>query len=361
MKRLVAAVLLVAGTNGYAMDAGQLNQRCAPCHGLYGQGAPRANAPRLAGLPDWYLSKATRDYVKGARKNPLMLEVAGLSEMSEKEIGELSLWLSRQPIGNDPAYDIKTTTGDARAGGLKFEADCAECHARDGYGKKKKEAPPLAGQQPDYLLSSIKAFYRKDRYHDNDPIDDTFDDISDARARDIVAWLATQDDRKQRQDGQFHPTPLPLTVPDKAGYRVASVQQTLISTLVDKGVAPRQAIAAMLRKAAELHVPVIPQAPGDNEDLPMVVDLEFCEPRHIRKLIGAVPEIAAYGPCRITLVKRPDGAVRLMAVNLDMLIDGKQLPADKQRSAIRINQDMLAIISAGRRGAEPALPADARK
>lgn len=352
MNRLIAVVVLLVGANCLAADAEQLNQRCAPCHGLYGQGARGANAPRLAGLPAWYLSKATRDYLKGARKNSLMLEVSGLVDMSEKEIDELSLWLSKQPIGSDPAYDIKMATGDARAGRLKFKADCAECHGRDGYGKKRKEAPPLAGQQPDYLLSSIKAFYRKDRYHDNDPIDDTFDDISDARARDIVAWLATLDDARQRRKEKSRPASPPSTVPGKGRYRMAGVQQTVISSVADKGVTPRQAIAAMLDKAAQLGVPLIPRPPDNEQALPIALDLRFCEPRHVRSLLGTVPELAAYQPCRVTLLNRPDGSVQLMSLNLDMLIEGRLLPVDQQRAVILINQDMLAIISAGLGGSD---------
>ena len=62
-------------TNNYAdtsEQAEQLNQRYAPCHGLFGQGTAGENSPRLAGLPAWYLSKATKDYKKNSRKNALM-------------------------------------------------------------------------------------------------------------------------------------------------------------------------------------------------------------------------------------------------------------------------------------------------
>lgn len=347
MKRLMYLTLALASTGVFAADADQLNLRCAPCHGLYGQGAPGKNSPRLAGLPAWYLAKATKDYVKDARKNSLMVEVAGLKDMPKKEIEKLAGWLSKQNIGKDRAYDIKMTAGDAQAGRKKFQADCKNCHAANGYGKKKKDAPPLAGQHSGYLLASMKAFFRKDRYHDNDPIDDTFDDISDAQARDILAWMSSLDDKKQQADFHFRPRSLPLTVPGNAGYLVKSVQQTIIGAIAKRGVSIRQVIAAMLAKAADLDVPKMPELPEAEDKLPQAVDLKFCAPRHISRLISAAPEMANYDPCRVTVVKRPDNSIQLMTINLDTLIDGEQLPPDVQRIAIQINQDMLAIISAG--------------
>lgn len=357
MKCLIGAGLMLVSAGLFAATdntAKQLNQRCAPCHGLYGQGAPGASAPRLAGLPAWYLAKASRDYIKDARGNSLMMEVSGLNEMSDTDIDALSGWLSEQPVGRDPAYDIAVHGGDALAGKKKFNADCKECHARDGYGKKKKDAPPLAGQHPGYLLASMKAFFHKDRYHDNDPIDDTFDDISDTQARNIMAWTASLDDKKQQADYEFQPESLPLVAGEGAGYTVNMVQQVVLGTLAAKGVTVRAAISAMLARAAELEVPVVPKPPAESGQLPMTMHLTFCAPRHVSQLLEAAPVLANYDPCRVTLVQLKDGGLRLMTLNLDMLIDNSQLPPDAQRIAMQVNQDMLAIISAGAKGAEPA-------
>ena len=336
-------------THNYAdtsEQAEQLNQRCAPCHGLFGQGTPGANSPRLAGLPAWYLSKATEDYKKNARKNALMVEVSGLKQMTDKEIEQLSKWLSRQAINKDPAYDIKMTQGDALAGQDKFNADCKSCHSKKGYGKKKKDAPPLASQHPAYLLASIKAFFHKDRYHDNDPIDDTFDDISDVQARDIMAWMATLDAKKQQPGFVFKPSSLPKSVANSSGYSIDSVQQTIISMPAEKNVTMHQAIAAMRARAEELGVPLVPKKIAKSTKLATVVEQSYCAPRHYSGLINALPIIANYDPCQVTLVKA-NNKIRLMTVNLDMLINAKQLPVKAQHTAILINQDMLAIMQAG--------------
>jgi cytochrome c553 len=353
MKKLFGLALALANASSWATSthqADQLNQRCAPCHGLYGQGAPGSNAPRLAGLPSWYLSKASKDYLKGARKNPLMLEVSGMEEMTDQEINTLAEWLSKQDVAKDPTYDIKMLAGNSQEGQKKFEADCKDCHAKDGYGKKKKDAPPLAGQHPGYITASIKAFFRKDRYHDDDPIDDTFDDISDAQVRDILTWMAELDNHKQQKDYQFQATPLPVAIPDNLGYRVNSVQQMITTEIAPKTLSMAQAIAAMRAKATELEVPIIPKQTDAPTEWPIAMDLKFCAPQHISKLIEADPIMANYDPCRVTLVKNPGEGLHLITINLDMLINGKQLPPEAQRIAIQVNQDMLAIISAGAKG-----------
>jgi len=341
---LVLAYVVIPSVN--ADTAEQLNQHCAPCHGLYGQGAAGENMPRLAGLPAWYLAKVSKDYIKGTRKNPLMMEISGLKEMTDQDIEVLSDWLSKQDVGKDPEYDIKMLGGDIQAGEKKFRLDCKNCHAADAYGKKKKDAPPLAGQYPGYLRSSIKAFFHKDRHHDNDPIDDTFDDISGAQMRDILAWTASQDNKKQQQGYRFHPKSLPKTISKRAGFKPSSMQQTVMSTSAPKDINMLQAITAMRSKAIELGVPVIPEQPDSTAELPMTVNLTFCAPHHINTLVEAMPVIANYDPCRVTIVETPDAGLQLMTVNLDMLANGEQLPTDAQRIALQINQDMLAIISA---------------
>lgn len=338
----------------------RVNLSCAPCHGRYGQGVAGKTSPRLAGLPAWYLAKATKDFKNGARKHPLMFEVAGLDRLSEADIADVSTYLAGLDIGTDPAYDIRSAGGDIDAGKAKFDSDCKTCHGKDGYGKKKKDAPPLAGQYPRYLFSSIKAFYAKDRYHDNDPIDDTFDDISDAQAWNILAYTASLDDARLRPDYQFRP---PRAVPAQAmtadkredgGFRFTTVTQNLLIRELDEGVSPQEAIAAMLAKAKRLGLHR-QGAPFDSGDLqarpePAVVALQFCRPRQVRDMIAASPLLAAYPPCRITLVTVKDARPRLLAVNMEMLIDNRLLPIPAQRVAILVNQDMLAIMSAGAKG-----------
>lgn len=360
---LMLLLMLPRGSAATDLANGErINRGCAPCHGSYGQGVAGKTSPRLAGLPAWYLAKATKDFKKGVRKHPLMFEVGGLDRLSEADINDVSAYLAGLDIGTDPAYDIRSAGGDIDQGKAKFESDCKTCHGKDGYGKKKKDAPPLAGQYPRYLFSSIKAFYAKDRYHDNDPIDDTFDDISDVQAWNILAYTASLDDARIRPDYRFQP-PHAVQVPtgrvDKVEggpFGFATVTQTLLIRELEEDVSPQDAVAAMLARAEAIGLH--PQGePFDSGDLqakpePVVVELQFCRPSQVRDMIAASPLLAAYPPSRITLVAAKGARPRLLAINMEMLIDNQLLPIPAQRVAILVNQDILAIMSAGAKGVE---------
>ncbi|MES9886406.1 MAG: c-type cytochrome, partial [Candidatus Sedimenticola sp. 6PFRAG1] len=141
-----------------------INRTCALCHGIYGQGASGRLAPRLAGLPKDYLFKATKDYVTGVRKNPLMVSTTGLDKMSDQDIEDVSAYLSSLDIGSDRRFNIvHRLPGSVEKGKKLYKGECKTCHAKDGYGKPKKEAPPLAGQHTEYVFQSVKMFQAKFR------------------------------------------------------------------------------------------------------------------------------------------------------------------------------------------------------
>lgn len=339
-----------------------INRSCALCHAMYGQGAPGNQSPRLAGLPQWYLAKALDDYRKGARKNPSMVDVSHIDSMTDEDIEAVSRYLASQDIAADPAYDIRLESGDVEAGRKKFEDDCKTCHGRDGYGKKKKDAPPLAGQHSAYLFDSIHAFFHKERYHDNDPIDDTFDDMSDVQVGNVLAYLATLDNKRVKKDYHFEPAPMSSTATgpgaaDKGdGFQLMGITQTVIMRRLEPQVNVSTAIEAMQAKARALDMPVEPGAafvvtPAEQKERPpMVTVLQFCAPEQVLALMSASPVLANYGPCRVTLMHDDNGQDWLMAINLDMLIEDQQLPPKAQGIALQINQDILAIMAAGARG-----------
>jgi len=63
---LVASVLSVAAV--HAEDDGKrLFEPCAMCHGASGEGNRELGAPRIAGLPDWYVVKQLQAFVAGTR------------------------------------------------------------------------------------------------------------------------------------------------------------------------------------------------------------------------------------------------------------------------------------------------------
>jgi cytochrome c553 len=181
----------------------RINGVCAFCHGMFGQGTPSMVAPRLADLPEWYLQKAIGDFRNHVRMDPLMMRTTGLDKMSEKDVEDIAAYLSSLGLTRDPAFNITTNRGSVEAGEEIFQQDCKDCHGHDGYGKERKDAPPLAGQQHQYIRSTIDLFKSKKRHHDNDPDDETFVDYTEEDLTNVVAYITTLDNNRLRPGYKF--------------------------------------------------------------------------------------------------------------------------------------------------------------
>jgi cytochrome c553 len=91
--------------------------------------------------------------------------------------------------------NIKDYPGDIELGRQSYLDECAICHGKDGYGKKSKKAPQLAGQYSEYLWRQIRNFRSGKRLHDDDKDDmETFIELSDETVNGMLAYLATLDD-----------------------------------------------------------------------------------------------------------------------------------------------------------------------
>jgi cytochrome c553 len=91
--------------------------------------------------------------------------------------------------------NISDHPGDVERGRKSYQDECAICHAKDGYGNKKKRAPQLAGQYSEYLLRQIGHYRSGKRLHDDDVDDmEVFNEISDETFNDMLAYIATLDD-----------------------------------------------------------------------------------------------------------------------------------------------------------------------
>jgi len=166
-------------------------RQCALCHGQHGQGILGGKYPRIAGMPEYYLLNALRDYQSGVRGYDAMLVVGELKTADEQDLTNLAAHISALDIGLDvPAPE----DGSARSGKRLYKGDCKTCHGRKGEGKSRKESPPLRGQYHEYLMRQIALFKRKERTHANDPDDETFVDYDDQDLTDILAFIASLDD-----------------------------------------------------------------------------------------------------------------------------------------------------------------------
>jgi len=178
--------------NALAFDienAKRINKSCALCHGQLGQGTPSASSPRLAGLNAKYLKKEMEFYRSGKRENLSMVIASSIKTMTDKDIDDISHYLAQIDIEHSGRPVLNPHSGDIAAGKDEFLGECKTCHGRDGLGKEKKGAPMVAGQHGSYLFMQMQRFQTKERHHDDDPDDDTFEDYSEADLNNLIAFL----------------------------------------------------------------------------------------------------------------------------------------------------------------------------
>ncbi|MCG8429069.1 MAG: c-type cytochrome [Chromatiales bacterium] len=344
----------------------RINRSCSLCHGIYGQGASGRLSPRLAGLPQEYLVKATKDYLNGKRNNPLMVSTTGLDKMSDQDIEDVAAYLSSIDFSYDRRFDVVQRFGGSVDNGKEIYGDeCDTCHAKNGAGKPKKEAPPLRGQHSEYLFQSMKMFQNQVRIHDNDPEDDTFNEYSDTEIMDLTAYLATLDNALLVDGKRFvPPRPMMAAVSPQpkvqkkhhGGLRITDITQTVAQMPLKAGVTKEDAIEAMLSKAVELNLKLVGRQDVSKEleargvETPYLSIFQFCNPMDARVMVISNPIFSSYMPCRISLVEDQNGQLQLMMLNLDMLINSELLPGEVLDTAIRVNQSMLDVMMAGASG-----------
>jgi cytochrome c553 len=180
------------------LGAGEVMFRqCALCHGQRGQGILGGKYPRIAGLPEYYLMNALRDYQSGTRGYDAMLVVGGLKTYDDRDLMDLAGYVSDLDIDLDVP---EPEDGSARSGRRLYKYDCKTCHGRKAEGKSRKDSPPLRGQYHEYLMRQIVMFQNGERIHADDPEDETFDAYEEEDLLDILAFVASLDDNAGDDD-----------------------------------------------------------------------------------------------------------------------------------------------------------------
>jgi uncharacterized protein (DUF302 family) len=143
---------------------------------------------------------------------------------------------------------------------------------------------------------------------------------------------------------------------DRPQVEINDISQTVVKMSLQGGVSIEDASAAMMSKAAELNWKLVgrqevhAEIRARGEESPHLEILQFCDPDDAVKMVRIDPIYSAYMPCRIALVEDAQGRPWLFMLNLDMLINNNSLPNDLQELAIRVNQAMLIIMTAGATG-----------
>jgi cytochrome c553 len=132
-----------------------LASACEKCHGNEGN-STTPGVPSLAGQQPHYLVTAIQEYHRGERRTAAMKAI--LRDASRLELESLALYFASRAPAQRPA----PARGDPAAG-EPLTAMCGGCHGPRGVSSDAA-TPTLAGQDPQYLMKSIKA-YRTSRQH----------------------------------------------------------------------------------------------------------------------------------------------------------------------------------------------------
>ena len=83
---------------------------------------------------------------------------------------------------------------------------------------------------------------------------------------------------------------------------------------------------------------------------PLLTIYQFCSPMIARNMTDFSPHMAAYMPCRVSLVERPDG-IWLYTLNMDMMVKmGRKLPSPLKEQAWQVREAMWALLNRAANG-----------
>jgi cytochrome c553 len=162
----------------YYTEGREVADTCTDCHGDRGI-SNTAGVPSLAGQQPAYLIVSTQEYTTGERGHA---EIEGmLKGLDQVDIEKMAFYFAAQvPLGREaPGF------GDPAAG-EPLTAQCGGCHGAHGISHDPL-VPTLAGQEPYYLLASMKAYRDHERKHKG-----MITNQSDADLENMAAYYAVQ-------------------------------------------------------------------------------------------------------------------------------------------------------------------------
>lgn len=144
-----------------------VNDNCAKCHGIEGEGRGSSAFPKIAGQKPDYFYLSMRAYARGQRNSGIMEPIA--APLPDETMRELARYFAeRKP----PASSPRTTRDAAAVARGKRIAEegipgqrvpiCAECHG-PGIQPRNPNYPELAGQYAEYLVLQLTLFKNRQR------------------------------------------------------------------------------------------------------------------------------------------------------------------------------------------------------
>lgn len=172
---------------------------CVQCHGSDGQGDSAFGAPRIAGLPQWYIAAQLEKFRSGARgKHPdddagnRMRPMA--RTLGEGDVETIAAYVAHLKLPTAKKEGLTLVGGNAEKGKAQF-AVCAACHGPNADGNEALHAPALKLSNDWYLVHQLKNFKNKIRAGDpsKDPIGATMapqaSSLDDQAMKDVVTYI----------------------------------------------------------------------------------------------------------------------------------------------------------------------------
>lgn len=141
-----------------------LVEACNSCHGENGLGT-KPEVPFIAGQSAVYLESVMRSYLIGDRKHGIMRQAVFDLEVGERmELAEHFAQLKTPWKGGaeNNRTNAKQPKPKAVRAGQALSKPCTGCHGNDG-NSIRAGAPSLAGLQPAYFVSALKAYLTGER------------------------------------------------------------------------------------------------------------------------------------------------------------------------------------------------------
>lgn len=159
--QVLAALSICVFTNAVNADSTSTPQGleyCTVCHGAQLKGNINIGAPRLSGLPQWYIERqllnfkqgirgAHHDDERGMEMRPMVIN------LSAAQIKDIAQWVA----ATQSPLPEPTVTANRQVGKQLF-GSCIACHGSQGEGNQAIGAPALTGLNDWYLVTQLNHF-----------------------------------------------------------------------------------------------------------------------------------------------------------------------------------------------------------
>ncbi len=150
------------------------------------------------------------------------------------------------------------------------------------------------------------------------------------------------------------------TAVDLFGKWIASKGDIAVTTTwsrkVDEGLSPEEVLDAIASVATEMNIKAVGDLPLSSELQARGVKsgylrvMSYCNPETARKMVDFSAPMAAYLPCRITLVEKEDG-LWLYTLNMDMMIKmGAKMSPELLEETTRVRNILWTMLERGAAG-----------